>query len=132
MLNDKAYSCHWSDIKNWDHNIPLPDYDGKLSYGLYMPCLADFIDDYLWDNGLAKEKTGRRGCCELIRSQMGEAVSCCIRAACDVAVAPSAGVLGWTVHDLKQMWKGSEVPSWVKKYFQDDFETFKDADPVWL
>lgn len=133
-LNDNAFACHWSHIVDWDNNTPLPDDDGTCGFawsdGRYLLC--DFINEYCWDNRLEKEKEDRYGNCEVIDTKMGIALRCCIRAACDVAVAPSAGVVGWTVADLKQMWKNRSLPKWVKEWFEGDFSTFPDDASVWL
>lgn len=46
-------------------------------------------------------------------------VSCCIRAGLDMASAPSAGVVGFTVGDLKRMYPEG-IPAWVSEGMMDD------------
>ena len=57
-------------------------------------------------------------------------VSCCIRAGFDIAIKPSAGVVGFTCGQVRNMWNG-KVPFWVKKEFVD-FDNIPDEDDVWL
>lgn len=45
-------------------------------------------------------------------------VSACVRAALDVAVAPSMGVLGFTAGDIRSAYPEG-VPTWIKDYFKD-------------
>lgn len=42
----------------------------------------------------------------------GGRVCCCIRAGLDLASAPSAGVLGFEVCDLRRMYRGN-IPAWI-------------------
>lgn len=46
------------------------------------------------------------------RNRFADQVSCCIRAGLDCASSPSAGVLGFTVGDLRRMYPEG-VPDWV-------------------
>jgi hypothetical protein len=133
-LDDEAYECHWGYIENWDHKTRLPDDDGTCGFAWndHRMILGDFISEYLWDNDLEREKEDRRGNIEIVESKMGVALSCCIRAACDVAVSPSGGVLGFTVGDLKEMWKGRSLPRWVTDFFDGDIVVAPDEAGVWL
>lgn len=53
-----------------------------------------------------------------------DAVNCCVRAGLDVASSPSAGVVGFTVGDLKRMYPEG-IPSWVSDGYQN-----KDGSPL--
>lgn len=50
--------------------------------------------------------------------QWGGPVHCCIRAGLDVASAPSAGVVGFTVCDLRNMYPEG-IPDWVNSEYRD-------------
>lgn len=63
-------------------------------------------------------------------------VCCCVRAGLDMASAPSAGVVGFTVGDLRKMYPEG-IPDWVA-VFKDgkgkkiDIRTRPDSEGVWL
>jgi hypothetical protein len=62
----------------------------------------------------------------------GGPVRCCVRAGMDLASAPSAGVVGFTVGDLRRMYPEG-VPGWITSEFfrGSPFETLPDgAEPV--
>ena len=120
------YDFHYPHIINWDncersekrdiygHTHPLASY----------PC--DFMSTFLWDAGLEDEHGEYTG-------KVGRAVNCCIRAAMDVAVAPSAGVVGYTIGDLRRMWAPRPLPSWVTKDFEPEITaSVPDSTPIWL
>jgi hypothetical protein len=54
---------------------------------------------------------------EALVERYGNPVSCCIRAGLDMASAPSGGVLGYTVGDLRRMYDGGPIPEWIAKAF---------------
>ena len=59
-------------------------------------------------------------------------ISCCIRAGFDVAVAPSAGVLGFTVGTLRRMYDG-DIPDWISNFFKEPLtDDVPDDMGVWL
>ena len=52
---------------------------------------------------------------EQLEDRWGTPVRCCVRAALDTAVAPSAGVLGFSKADIQDMYSDlDDVPDWVK------------------
>ena len=126
-INGDNYGIHYSTIKDWDHPHPVPGDDGTCgfawSHSPYLLC--DFVATYCWDRNWNYNSDGKD-------SARAIALNCCIRAACDVAVSPSAGVVGWTVQDIKAMWYPKPVPQWVKQHFAGDFDSFSPADAVWL
>lgn len=133
-LEIEEYGIHYSTIKNWDHHEPVPGDDGTCGFAWNHPSrlLCDLVSEYCWDHKLERENEDRHGNCRATETKTGIALACCIRAACDVAVSPSAGVVGWTIGDLKTMWQNRPLPKWVKSFFAGDFDTFKDTDPAWL
>lgn len=59
-------------------------------------------------------------------------VTACIRAGLDVASAPSAGVLGFTVGDLRRMYPLG-LPEWIAEYFKEPITPeLADDLGVWL
>lgn len=64
-------------------------------------------------------------------------VNCCIRAGLDMASSPSAGVVGFTVGDLKRMYPEG-IPAWVSEGMQDssgnavDLNARPVSEGVWL
>lgn len=63
-------------------------------------------------------------------------VRCCIRAGLDVASSPSAGVVGFTMGDLRRMYPEG-LPDWVTTFIIDPenpvpLESISDQDGVWL
>lgn len=102
----------WQDIEDWDGN------KGSIH-------LCDELDDYLYDNQYLRGDEHREN---LFATQ----VSCCVRAGFDVAVAPSAGVLGFNVGTLRRMYQG-EIPAWVANWFTPPLTgEEKDRAGVWL
>lgn len=69
--------------------------------------------------------------------QWGGPVRCCIRAGIDVAVSPSAGVVGFCIGDLRRMFPDG-LPDWVSSYVAGGFDPgvivsdIPDEEPVWL
>ena len=59
-------------------------------------------------------------------------MSCCVRAGIDVAVDPSAGVVGFTVGTLRRMYDG-EIPEWLTQWFEPALTGAEPDDTgVWL
>jgi len=117
---------------NWDNSI---DRYAPGRYNNRESCepLCDEVTRFIWD----MEDEGRlprrsnwgdpKG-----ESMMAVKLQCCIRAAADVAAAPSAGVLGWNVGQLKAMWHNRPLPKWVTNFFDGDITTASDDTPIWL
>jgi hypothetical protein len=62
----------------------------------------------------------------------GDQVQACVRAGFDIAVAPSGGVVGFTVGDLRRMFPDG-IPDWVLEGFDPPItEASPDSDGVWL
>ena len=64
-------------------------------------------------------------------------VMCCVRAGLDLASAPSAGVVGFTVCDLRKMYPEG-IPDWINTGFKDKDDNLVDLNSgncdvgIWL
>ena len=67
-------------------------------------------------------------CYEQWEDQWGSPVSCCIRAGLDTAVAPSGGVVGFTIGDLRKMYPEG-VPEWVCPA-DEELQTWPNGGPT--
>lgn len=123
----------WQWVQNWDHNHDNPaDPDGRR-YGMSVSShIREMAEDWIPNyHGLSARAFERA------ESRWAGPAQCCIRAGLDVAVAPSAGVAGFTVADIRRMYPEG-VPDWVKTFFeptQEDKRTFdqlQDKEYVWL
>jgi len=108
----RDFQGDWKEIEDWDGN--------KDTYYL-SDCVDDFFDEYRHYNRKQDYYTGKFYC----------QITSCIRAGIDVAVEPSGGVLGFTAGDIRRMFNG-KVPNWVKEWFEFDFDTILDGEPLWL
>lgn len=133
-------NADWQHMKDWDHSESYDYVDThKWACGTVTShrrqgthhSLCDEVARFIWDmedEGILPrlpEGSDRE-------SGMAVKLNCCIRSGCDVAVSPSAGVVGWTVGDIKAMWRKRPVPKWVKAFFTEDISALKDEVPVWL
>ena len=99
---------HMGRIESWDNG---PVY------------VCDELDTFLWDqfHNDRPEQT-----------KFENQISCCVRAGFDVAVAPSAGVVGFDVGMLRRMYDNN-VPDWIAKFFEPPLtDADLDTDGVWL
>ncbi|WP_193214971.1 hypothetical protein [Luteolibacter marinus] len=132
------FGIHYRHVINWDDSETWTREEMEAEpwkrWTMYKSdLLCDFTSAH---NGLAeyepelsREREAPNGGYETVLLNL---VKCCLRAACDVAASPSAGVLGWTVGDLRRMWKGRRIPDWVTADFEPAIATANDATPVWL
>lgn len=139
------------------HNWPLDqigDWDGHQTasapgrkvqrYGrdhieMAYPC--DEFDRLMEDDGIVHFNERSNGSCEERETDFAAAIMCCIRAGFDVAVAPSAGVIGsrYTAGMLRRMFPEG-LPSYVDDFFHGEgtkpdaprFETLPNDMMVWL
>lgn len=143
----------WRRVKDWDRTEPKPDGDRH-----YAMCVSSHITDLAehfipgyWSINDSEAAYARA------EARWVNPISCCVRAGLDIAVAPSAGVAGFTVGDLRAMYpKG--VPAWIKTHFAPPyklmalhktnfdgilapgkvrverrwFDKLPDSEPVWL
>lgn len=105
------------------------DYCQRAAY----PC--DSFDSYVWDRGYIREtKHGEE------RGEFGSTAMCCIRAGFDIAVKPSAGVLGFDMGDMRAMFPEG-FPPYVAAYLSElsngegeavDVSSLSDHVRIWL
>lgn len=101
-------------IADWDSG---PDYPG------------DRLNTWLWDNG---HTSVHRVTDEEKGNKFGNQISSCVRAGFDVAVAPSAGVVGFDVGDLTRACGGT-IPKWVRGFFDPPLPAdAAQAEGLWL
>ena len=108
----RVFQKDWPEIMDWDGN-------GDNYY--LGDAVNEFFEEYTHWNKKSDDYTGR----------FFDQITACIRAGFDVAVEPSAGVVGFTIGDIRRMWK-NKVPDWVKSWFETDFDSAKDHEAVWL
>lgn len=105
-------------IRDWDAN----------GGGVYV---GDELSEYLWDNRYKQERW-HKGDCEAVCGTFGTMLEACVRAGFDLAVNPSAGVLGFTVGNLREAF-GGLLPDWVAGWFDPPLlPGTPDAEEVWL
>lgn len=114
-------------IDDWDDGVRGKD--GRYAHD----SAGDRVDQFLWDNRYEFERERKSGCVDLVRGRFGDMLSACVRAGFDMAVEPSAGVIGFTVGDLRAIFNGV-VPDWIAEHFEHP-ELLSAAAPdegVWL
>lgn len=88
-----------------------------------------------WDDGVGSivdEFTCDCGYMHKHRGKFGSAMVACVRAGFDVAVWPSAGVLCFTVGDLRRGFDG-DLPDWIANWFKPPLSAnAPDHAGVWL
>lgn len=102
-------------IEDWDGNGD--DMNGRRR-GLV--CVSDlFCDVIYWGEALDEEPEmhdangdGPTAAWEAWEEMWAQPVNCCVRAGLDLAGSPSAGVVGFTVGDLRRMYPEG-IPSWI-------------------
>lgn len=123
-------------VADWDGN-GAPQIGEEKSYS--SRCYpGDEFDRYMDEDGL--DRWNER-LSETIEGEFGVQVMCCIRAGFDVAVAPSAGVIGarYTAGMIRRMFPEG-LPPYVDAFFHGHgtkpdaprFETLPDDRMVWL
>ncbi len=124
---------NYREIIAWDDNHEASESERRRSLLPYTSeLLCDYVSTYCWDHNLTRERETARGDCSPIHSKLDIALHCCLRAACDLAAQPSAGVAGFTVGDLRKMWPGQRIPKWVAAEFEPPIAQAKDTDSIWL
>lgn len=115
----------------------VDDWDSGVRYGKgWHECYdsaSTRVDTFLWDNGYEFERQYKNGHVECARGRFGDMLLACVRAGFDVAVAPSAGVIGFTVGDLKEIFDGV-IPDWIGQHFENPEALLaaRNDEGVWL
>ncbi len=148
----RTYPNLFARISGWDQTESIPGWSERGEHASIGPYVCSIVDEDMerWNpHYWADDRRSRRwddlwGC--RIRS--------CIRAGMDLAVAPSAGVLGFTAGDIRRMYRG-RVPAWIfgdarleiqhidgvipgvglklgKTELDGTFAELKDGDSLWL
>lgn len=86
------------EVGTWDEGTPL------------NICIGDWASEYYQHLDAGDPEVDRPG-------RFYNRVICCVRAAVDLAIEASAGVLGFTVGDLRRMYDG-EVPAWISDQYE--------------
>lgn len=116
----------WRRVRDWDWTDASEEGKSRwpgfaMSVSSHMRDLDEvFIPNYwsISDSEAAYDRARERFC---------DPVSCCVRAGLDIAVAPSAGVAGFTADDIRKMYPEG-VPDWVKEFFKPG--TVHDLEPT--
>lgn len=134
--------CHTNDgkdiagVSGWD--------DADNGHGL----VCDHFSEWWWDTMRAwysaprdyyedRRRDGTPKAFERWEERWVTPVNCCLRAGLDVASAPSAGVVGFTIGDLKRMYPEG-IPAWVSEGYRDgaggtvDLNARPATEGVWL
>ncbi|MDI9689729.1 hypothetical protein [Burkholderia cenocepacia] len=114
-------------VEDWDRSV-------RADSGLYHEAAGTRVDDYLWQHRYEFEREYRNGEVELVRGRFGDMLSACVRAGFDMAVAPSAGVIGFTIGDVRDVFDGS-IPDWIADRFGENKHALLTAgrdEGVWL
>lgn len=112
----------------------VEDWDSGVRYGSgWHESVSTRVDTFLWDNRYEFERENKHGV-EVVRGRFGDMLSACVRAGFDMAVAPSGGVIGFTVGDLRDSFDG-EIPDWIADQFAENKTALLAAgrdEGVWL
>jgi hypothetical protein len=116
------------DLTSWNDLKDICDWDGNA--GTVYVC--DELSNYLRNNRYEFERE-RKGWCRTVTGRFGTMLSACVRAGFDMAVSPGAGVIGFTVGNLRDIFDGT-IPDWVAKRFKNPatLYTAERDDGVWL
>jgi len=119
----RHYQEDWNTYEDWDS----PTEAGCSS-------LSTDVDDFF--EHLLPEQEEDEDYCEFLESDkyldsLANKCACCIRAAFDIAVEQSGGVVGFTAGDLRN-WYDGNVPDWMKDHWETPFDQIPDDDEIWL
>ena len=111
-------------IEQWEHESQFAEIDNWDGAGPDSIYLCDEATTFFETHWHVREDGEQ--------SRFEEQFKCCVRAGFDVAVEPSAGVLGFTVGTLRSMYDG-DIPEWVVSHFEPPLPaTATDDEGVWL
>jgi len=116
FFRELQYNYNMKDILDWD---------GNYINGHESICVSNIVEGYVegykkWSDKLEY----------FFPNRFADSVEASIRAGFDMAVRQSGGFLGFTVKDIKAMYRGN-VPLWLKRKFIG-FDFIKDTEHIWL
>lgn len=125
-------------------DVPMvTSWDGVYSRDGYV-CVSDEMSRFEWDRLPWRvkqlEHDEKHGEFEEALERWFGPVNCCVRAGLDIAAEPSAGVVGFTIGDLRRMYPEG-LPDWIVGGFHGKrgrpvspktIARLKDDEPVWL
>jgi hypothetical protein len=101
------------------------DWDGNCINGCKSECVSDIAEEYVEEYKKWSDKLEY-----FFPNRFADSIEASIRAGFDMAIRQSGGVLGFTIKDIKDMYKGN-VPLWLKRKFIQ-FNTIKDTEHILL
>jgi hypothetical protein len=113
VLREVRHDYPLSDVGDWDGYYRDEDgrlVDKKCIVGDAVQTTEEGFNPYYWEDG--KSYRGRSSRNERWYDTYWVRVNCCLRAGLDLAVSPSAGVLGFEICDLRRMYRGN-IPTWI-------------------
>ena len=115
-------------VADWDHGV---QYGAK--WHERHESASTRVSNFLWDKGFEFERRYRNGNIELARGRFGDMLTACVCAGFDMAVSPSAGVIGFSVGDIRDIFDGT-IPDWIAEQFDDKNALLSAArdEVVWL
>lgn len=126
-IKDWFYWCEvdesWKHIISWDDSEEMPE-KGRYGHTQWYSLCCDLFSEHFEEHNYHHKNPDRE---YKFHSQL----SCCIRAGLDVAAEPSAGVLGFTIGDVKSFYDG-EIPAWVNDAYDNKLFGADDREHIWL
>ena len=130
--------AYYPRIKDWDSRWTDA---GPREY----PCVSDSMIEFEWNRmpwSVRRLDDGGENADAFTeaRDRWFGPVNCCVRAGLDMASAPSAGVVGFTLGDLRKMYHEG-IPEWIAEGFRDNrgkpytgkrLARLSDREGVWL
>lgn len=138
VISDIRDNYELEEIGDWDGYIDGPNGGLICTPCIVSDCLSDHescFNPFYYEDGNCEGGRSYRNF-QWEEKWWGR-VQCCLRAGLDVAVRPSAGVLGFTVCDLRRMYRGN-IPAWVNNDWHDpegrpaDLNQGECAVGIWL
>jgi hypothetical protein len=113
-------------IVSWDNTEEHPTWRDNYNHSTCGPFICDIVSMRMeqWNPFYWGDDHRYKRWDEL----WGDRIRCCLRAGIDMAVSPSAGVLGFTAGDLRRMYRG-KVPDWVFGNEPLEVQTFNGVIP---
>lgn len=108
-------------IRAWDQTDRDPEADGWARETYVCDLVSEFMERWTPERVWERNGDGKFASC----------IAACIRAGMDVAAEQSAGVVGFTVGDVRRMY-GGVIPDWVNEAYEGQLAAAADDAQVWL